>query len=400
MNKSSLKTATPLRQALATFPAYPFRPYFLLAAALAPLAGAVWALAAAGLWPFAAAPLEFHAYAFLNIIGGASFAGFLFTALPEWTHDARPLQRHFYATCALWLAALAAAPFATTVSAWLMLPFWLYLALFAAHLAWRARDSRQISVTVLMLAIAAADAGYAAGGGTLWLKTLAHLFAAGILLINFRIGRAIGQKALEEAGRSDCSFMPNPFYRNLSVWLVYAYAAAELLLRRPEVSAWLSLAAGLAVLGRLREWHYAVLLRRYYIRWYYLTMLATGAGYVWLGAAGILGCGSPLLPFHLIMLGGYLMMLMQVFSIAGAVHSSLKLHYPATSRLALALILAAALSRSLGVYAGLDYALAVFRLPALLLAAAFWLYLPVYWRIFRCHPPLAVQPAAKQRRSL
>ena len=226
------------------------------------------------------------------------------------------------------------------------------------------------------------------------------MFAAGILLINFRIGRAIGQKALEEAGRSDCSFMPNPFYRNLSVWLVYAYAAAELLLRRPEVSAWLSLAAGLAVLGRLREWHYAVLLRRYYIRWYYLTMLATGAGYVWLGAAGILGRGSPLLPFHLIMLGGYLMMLMQVFSIAGAVHSSLKLHYPATSRLSLALILAAALSRSLGVYAGLDYALAVFRLPALLLAAAFWLYLPVYWRIFRRHPPLAVQPAAKQRRSL
>ena len=370
MNKSSLKTATPLRQALATFPAYPFRPYFLLAAALAPLAGAVWALAAAGLWPFAAAPLEFHAYAFLNIIGGASFAGFLFTALPEWTHDARPLQRHFYATCALWLAALAAAPFAIAVSAWLMLPFWLYLALFAAHLAWRARDSRQISVTVLMLAIAATDAGYAAGGGTLLLKTLAHLFAAGILLINFRIGRAIGQKALEEAGRSDCSFMPNPFYRNLSVWLVYAYAAAELLLRR------------------------------YYIRWYYLTMLATGAGYVWLGAAGILGRGSPLLPFHLIMLGGYLMMLMQVFSIAGAVHSSLKLHYPATSRLSLALILAAALSRSLGVHAGLDYALAVFRLPALLLVAAFWLYLPVYWRIFRRHPPLAVQPAAKQRRSL
>ena len=354
MKKSSLKTATPLRQALATFPAYPFRPYFLLAAALAPLAGAVWALAAAGLWPFAAAPLEFHAYAFLNLIGGASFAGFLFTALPEWTHDARPLQRHFYATCALWLAALAAAPFAIAVSAWLMLPFWLYLALFAAHMARRARDSRQISVTVLMLAIAAADAGYAAGGGTLWLKTLAHLFAAGILLINFRIGRAIGQKALEEAGRSDCSFMPNPFYRNLSVWLVYAYAAAELLLRRPEVSAWLSLAAGLAVLGRLREWHYAVLLRRYYIRWYYLTMLAIGAGYVWLGAAGILGRGSPLLPFHLIMLGGYLMMLMQVFSIAGAVHSSLKLHYPATSRLSLALILATALSRSLGVYAGLD----------------------------------------------
>ena len=217
-------------------------------------------------------------------------------------------------------------------------------------------------------------------------------------MMDGRIGAI--REALEEAGRSDCSFMPNPFYRNLSVWLVYAYAAAELLLRRPEVSAWLSLAAGLAVLGRLREWHYAVLLRRYYIRWYYLTMLAIGAGYVWLGAAGILGRGSPLLPFHLIMLGGYLMMLMQVFSIAGAVHSSLKLHYPATSRLSLALILATALSRSLGVYAGLDYALAVFRLPALLLAAAFWLYLPVYWRIFRDNPPLAVQPAAKQRRSL
>ncbi|MDO5638624.1 MAG: NnrS family protein [Neisseria sp.] len=378
------------------FWAYPFRSYFLLAAAVVPLASLAWALAVAGAWPLHAAPLHFHAYAFLNGVGSAAFAGFLFTAIPEWTHDARNLSRHAKATLLLWLAAAGAALVSLQFSAWLMLVFWLYLLWFVGTVSWQARDSRQLSVVLMLLAVAALDAGFALSGDMLWLRQMAHVFIIGILLITFRIGRAIGQKALQQGGRQDCSFMPNPFYRNLSVCMLYGYVAAGLLLPQGAVQAWLSLAVGLAVIGRLRDWHYAVLLKQYYIRWYYLTLLAVGAGYVWQGAAVIAGDGNPLPAFHLIMIGGYLLMLMQVFGIAGAVHSSLPLHYPKSNRISQMLIAAAALSRSAAVAGGADYALFALWLPGILLWLAFWLYIPVYWQIFTNHPPLAVKPARKR----
>lgn len=68
-----------------SFIAYPFRLYFLLSAfSIIPLA-CVWTLTALGWWLPTGAPVDFHAYGFLNIVGGAAFAGFLFTAMPEWT---------------------------------------------------------------------------------------------------------------------------------------------------------------------------------------------------------------------------------------------------------------------------------------------------------------------------
>lgn len=136
-----------------------------------------------------------------------------------------------------------------------------------------------------------------------------------------------------------------------------------------------------------------MLLCAYYVRWYYLTLLLLGAGYIWQAGAGLFA-GNTSLPFHLLMIGGYLLMLMQVFSIAGAVHSSLKLHYPTASRAGLLLIAGAALSRSgAAAYWPQYYEWLVFYLPAVLLSSAFLLYLAAYLRIFIAHPPLPVTPA-------
>ena len=86
-------------------------------------------------------------------------------------------------------------------------------------------------------------------------------------------------------------------------------------------------------------------------------------------------------------------MLMQVFSIAGAMHSSLKLHYLFTSRTGLLLITGAAFSRSAAAAYWLQYyEWLAFYLPAVLLLLAFMLYLPVYLRIFIANPPLPVTP--------
>lgn len=377
-----------------SFIAYPFRLYFLLSAfSIIPLA-CVWTLTALGWWLPTAAPVDFHAYGFLNIVGGAAFAGFLFTAMPEWTHHTRNLSHHAALTAALWFAATLTALFSPTLSAWLMLPFWLYLLVFCTVLAHRVRDDSQTALLLMLLCITLLNTCFAYSGALFWLKQLAHAFIIGVLLVMFRIGKAIGQKALENTPLAHCVFVPNPFYRNLSVWFLYAYLAANIFLNDIATSSWLSLAVGLAIWGRLREWHHTVLLRRYYVRWYYLTLLLLGTGYIWQGYAGLFSDGLSL-PFHLLMIGGYLLMLMQVFSIAGAVHSSLKLHYPLSSRIGLLLIAGAAFSRTAAsAQWPQHYPWFAFYLPAALLSSAFILYLITYLRIFTANPPLPVTPAA------
>lgn len=64
-----------------------FRPFFLLAAGWALLAMALWVGWLAGAVPFEPplAPLEWHVHALLFGYGGAAVAGFLLTAVPNWT---------------------------------------------------------------------------------------------------------------------------------------------------------------------------------------------------------------------------------------------------------------------------------------------------------------------------
>lgn len=381
---------------LPTLLSYPFRLYFLLGALSVLPAACTWAAAALGVYPLDIAPPLWHAFAFLQLTGGAAFAGFLFTAVPEWTHYTADLTRHTLFTLALWLSAAVLTGFSLlSAAAMAMVPFWLYLAVFTAYTAWKARDDGQISVVLAVAAIAAATAMFAWRPDLFWLKQTAHLFAVGIVLVAFRIGKAVGQKALEDTAYRDCVFMPNPFYRNLAAWFLYGFVAAQIWSDDAAVSGWLAVAAGLAVLGRLREWHYPVLLRRYYVRWYYLMLMSLGAGYVWQGSA-MLTDAPAAAGFHLVMIGGYLAMLMQVFSIAGAVHSSLKLHYPPSSRISLFLIALAAVCRCFGTVFGWDYVWSAMYLPALFLSAAFLLYVPVYWRIFMSNPPLAVEAREKE----
>lgn len=66
---------------------YGFRPFFLGAAAFAAIAMAVWIGALSGAWsiPSAYGPVEWHAHEFMWGYLPAVIAGFLFTAIPNWT---------------------------------------------------------------------------------------------------------------------------------------------------------------------------------------------------------------------------------------------------------------------------------------------------------------------------
>lgn len=380
---------------LKDFLTFPFRLNFLLSALSVFLIAGIWPTVAQGIYPFAIDPIALHAYAFLNIAGGAGFAGFILTAIPEWTHDNRRLVPYSLSLFVLWLIGGLSTLIAPSLAGICFSLFWLSLSFIVLSFSLKAGDRNIISVMLLLLTIAALNVCYVYQANLFWLRQLAHIFIAGVALITFRIGKSLGNRALEQTRLAECRFVPNPFYKNLSVCFIYLYVATNLFLDNPISSAWISVAAGLAILGRLRDWHYRVLFKKTYVRWYYLTLATIGIGYLWLGSTTIFSLGSDTPALHLIMIGGFLLMMMQVFTIAGISHSSLELSYPHLSRFALASIFAAALSRSLGTLSDSYYVFFVFYLPGILLATAFAIYIPIFYRIFVNNPGLEVTPRIK-----
>ena len=81
---------------------HPFRLFFPLISFAVLIALLPWL--ALSFLPSQAAhfPLHWHAFAFVHLTGGAAFAGFLLTALPEWTDDRRKLHTHSIRLLVLW----------------------------------------------------------------------------------------------------------------------------------------------------------------------------------------------------------------------------------------------------------------------------------------------------------
>lgn len=104
-----------------------FRPFYLFAGAYAALSMPIWALQYSGALP-AANPL-WHAHEMLFGYAFAVIAGFLLTAVRNWTAQPTPAGASLAAMTALWIAARLVAPFSLVVSS-------VVDALFAIAIAW------------------------------------------------------------------------------------------------------------------------------------------------------------------------------------------------------------------------------------------------------------------------
>lgn len=103
-----------------------FRPFYLLAGAYAALSVPIWALQYSGVVP--ANPL-WHAHEMVFGYAFAVIAGFLLTAVRNWTAQPTPAGAPLAGIAALWIAARVVAPFSLAASS-------LVDALFAIALAW------------------------------------------------------------------------------------------------------------------------------------------------------------------------------------------------------------------------------------------------------------------------
>ena len=330
-------------------------------------------------------PLHWHAFAFLNLCAGAGFVGFLMTALPAWTDDPAPRSIHSYLLLALWATMLFAMPW-PRLALLACDAFWLYL---SAYTAWRVIHNRRrnlVSFVITMSILTALSLRYSQNASGATLHQMVDTMLIAVALVNFRVGHVLGNEALKDGGHDALRFIPNPYAKNISALILGLYIAVGARGAADNIQGWLALAVAAAFAARLQDWHSLLLLRAHYVRANYSVSLVLALGYA---ATGIGQLFVPALyspARHLLAIAAMLAMVLTIMSIAGIRHSGLKLHFYRDTRLALALLLCAGLSRSLGaLYA--PSLTTIYAIPAACIAGAFTLYALRYIGIFRRTEP-------------
>jgi uncharacterized protein involved in response to NO len=241
-----------------------FRPFFLFAAAWAALAVALWLPMLAGhlALPTARTPIEWHVHELIYGYVPAVVAGFVLTAVPNWTGRLPVVGAPLAWLFACWLAGRAAiatsAWIGVAVAAAIDVAFLLALAAVIAREIAAAGNSRNLKVLAgvgLLLAgnvlfHVEAMEGMGAGYG------MRLGIAATILLIMLIGGRIIPSFTRNWLARRGTGRLPAPFDATDTVAMVVSGAALALWIALPaaRVTAWFALAAMAMNLLRLARW--------------------------------------------------------------------------------------------------------------------------------------------------
>lgn len=323
-----------------------------------------------------------HKFYFLFLAPSCIYAAFLLTALPDWTNFEGSLKPVSLAFAACLIAAFIASFLNLRLAAAITGLFWAVFFIFAAWLLWLDKNSNNFSILSVLAAFCACSAAYGISGDEKFLLSFVHINVAAIAVVSYRISVVIGNEALREAGLSDAVFIPNFIYKNLAAFLAFALALASPFLSEAACG-FIALGIGFLFLAKLRELHYAEILSRHYMAFYYALQAACAAGYLWLGAALIRG-GYAAAPLHVIAICYIYGAILFVGMIAGQRHSGISpLNFPRLSRAALVLALLAGALRA--VFAGESFVLYV-MIPSALFIAAVALYLINFVPIFLKNP--------------
>jgi uncharacterized protein involved in response to NO len=335
------------------------RLFFPVAACHALLLPLVWIGLFAFSLPFARViPMsQWHAHEMIFGAYGAALAGFLTSAVPEWT-DTRPRRgRSLLLLLFLWLPgrviglvgfdalnALAA----ITDLAFLGVLFWFVLKALIERGSTR-HASFAVWVGLFWLVGLAIRAAWL-GGHTEISGRLLHA-ALMIFLVFFslaiaRINVVVINLALDPGGETT-PYRPHPGRQNLTAGLVAVYAVAALVAPTSAVPAWLALAAAAAFFDRLAEWFIGLAVFRTHVLALAGANLFAGIGFLVIGLAGL---GAPLSPttgVHVLSVGSLGLAVLAVFIIAGLRHTGRSLDLPWQAHAAVILMTGAGLVRVL-----------------------------------------------------
>jgi uncharacterized protein involved in response to NO len=375
------------------------RPFFL--------AGTVLALGVMGWWALvllAGAPLPpssqtlgvaaWHGHALLLGLGLAATAGFLLTAVPEFTGTPEFSPRVVRPLTALWAAGGAASCLPGAPAQALAGLAWAGLLVALLALAgprlWHGAGGRHRSfvagLALLLLAVLATQwdvlRGAGAGRG---LRAVLAAYLALVVVALGRISMRIVNDAIDaarRAGRADAetAYLSRPPKRQLAVACILLHGTVQWGWPQHAALPWLALASAAALAHGLGDWHIGRALLQRWALALYAVPLAMALGYAALGLGPLLG--QPALAhggWHGLAIGGFGLPILLVLAIAGRAHVGLPPCPGAGFVLAVLALLGAALARaawaggwSLGLGVSMLLWLAAWGWVAWRLAPAWW----------------------------
>jgi uncharacterized protein involved in response to NO len=212
---------------------YGFRPFFLAAGLWAIVAIALWVPWYLGLFtlPSAFAPVDWHLHELLFGYVPAVIAGFLLTAIPNWTGRLPVVGTRLILLFSLWVVGRLAMACSALLPWWLValadLAFLAALAITTSREIIAGRNYRNLRIVLLVSLLAAAQAGFhaeAALRGETVLAARAGI-ATVILLIAVVGGRIIPSFTTNWLMRRPPGAMPKPFSRFDGATLAVSAAA-------------------------------------------------------------------------------------------------------------------------------------------------------------------------------
>lgn len=369
-----------------------FRPFFLAAALWSAIGVPLWLLLLEGsaALPSALPPSTWHAHEMVFGFGAATVAGFLLTAIPNWT-GRMPLQSVPLAgLLALWLAGRAAVMLSAAVgpyaAAALDLAFPLVFFGVVAREIVAGRNWRNAPMLValglllganLLVHLEALDiATTAAIGNRLGIATLLML----ISLVGGRIIPSFTGNWLAKHRRDTA--MPAPFGRFDAGVLAVTGVTLALWVVDPDLPMvpWAALLAGVAVLARLARWRGAAIAGEPLLAVLHLGYAWVGVGFLLLAASGLGDTLPPTAALHALTAGAIGTMTLAVMTRASLGHTGRPLIAGPMTTVIYALVTAAAVLRVAAPLLPLDYALALWPSGAAW-SGAFGLFAFAYGRV-------------------
>jgi uncharacterized protein involved in response to NO len=293
-----------------SFLAKGFRPFFLVAALFAAVGVPFWVATLVGAPPWRPPdnPLDWHAHEMVFGFAGAVIAGFLLTAVANWT-GRRTLDGGLLALlCAIWLSArvLPFVPGSGSAPAFFDVAFWLGLLAACAVPIVAARNRRNYGFLVLLGGFTAAVVvSHANRLGYLQRDTWG-VHSLGVDLVTVALvvmtGRVVPMFTRNATHASD--IVESPIYDRLATLAVALVVVLDIAGASSLYSAPLAGFAGAMVLARARKWGAKHTLRKPLLWVLHLGHAWVGIGLILRGLVPLFPSLPPSLALHAVTAGG------------------------------------------------------------------------------------------------
>ena len=365
--------------------AYGFRPFFLAAGLWAAFGILLWLPQYLGLMtlPTAFGPLDWHIHEMLYGYVAASVAGFLLTAIPNWTGRLPVSGWPLAGLVALWLAGriaiLCSAKIGGLAAAVIDVSFLVTLAAVAAREILAGKNWRNLRVLIVLGVLIAGNVVFHA---EVLLKGSADYgiriaIGAAILLISLIGGRIVPSFTNNWLTRNNPGRLPVPFSRYDVATMGLSALALVLWIAAPAhvVTGGVLLAAGVLQSGRLARWAGDRALADRLVLVLHVGYAFVPLGFLLLGIAALTGDVPPSAGIHAWMAGAVGLMTLAVMTRATLGHTGQKLEAGPATQAIYACVLIGALLRVIAAVSG---SLPLIEIGGILWIAGFAGYALVY----------------------